>query len=78
MTFLGLDILTWILMAVLTIAVPLMGRHDMSSLRRALDRGETDARLKAYERGILFQWGLTLLLAIVWTWGGGNEPARNE
>ena len=75
MTFLGLDILTWILMAVLTIAVPIMGRIDLRSLRTALDRGESDARLKAYERGILFQWGFSLLLAIFWIASGRSLGA---
>jgi len=75
MTFLGLDILTWILMAILTIAFPLMGRTDMRSLRRALAAGKSDARLKAYERGILFQWGFSLLLAIVWIASGRTPGA---
>lgn len=66
MTILDLDILTWILMAFLTIAVPIMGRADIRSLKRALDRGEPDARPRVYERAVLFQWGMALLLAVIW------------
>jgi membrane protease YdiL (CAAX protease family) len=70
MTFLGLHILTWALLAFLAVGVPLLGRRDMRALRRALDRGEARARLQAYERAILFQWGCTLLLATVWILAG--------
>jgi len=66
MTLLGLETLTWILVALLTIAVPLMGRADLRSLRQALDHGDPDARPRFYERAVLFQWGLTLLLAVIW------------
>jgi membrane protease YdiL (CAAX protease family) len=75
MTFLGLDLMTWILMAFLTIALPIMGRSDMRSLRRGLAAGKSDARLTAYERGILFQWGFSLLLAIIWIASGRSLGA---
>lgn len=70
MIFLGLHILTWALLAFLSVVVPLLGRRDMRELRRALDRGEARARLQAYERAILFQWGSALLLATVWIVAG--------
>jgi membrane protease YdiL (CAAX protease family) len=66
MTFLGLDALTWTLLAFLAGAVPFIGRADLRALRRALDRGEPDARLQTYERTIMFEWGFALLLGVVW------------
>jgi hypothetical protein len=44
----GLEPLTWILLVLLVAVFPLMGRHDLRSLRGAVDRGDTGARLGFY------------------------------
>jgi membrane protease YdiL (CAAX protease family) len=70
MNFLGLHVLTWALLVFLAVVVPILGRIDMRALRRALDRGEANARLDTYERTILFLWGFSLLMATLWILAG--------
>ena len=75
MSILGLDLLAWVMLAYFALVTPFLGRRDLRALKRALDAGDTGARLRQYEHTMLFEWGAAILLGAVWWFlGRGVEP----
>lgn len=55
-----------LLVLVLVAMVPLEGIHAFRSLRARLERGDPDARVVSYRRGLVLLWGLAGILAAGW------------
>lgn len=55
-----------ILLVLIVVVVPLEGVVEGRRLRRAIDQGESGARLAAYGRIIVRQWSAAAVLGVVW------------
>ncbi len=62
----NLDLYAVVTLAVLVVALPLLGLWDMARLRRWLAAGRPDARLAMYRETIIMEWGVVAVLLGWW------------
>ena len=59
-----------LLVVVLVVVMPLWGVRDHRRLEAAVRAGVPDARIRAYQRGMVQEWGLTIILFVLWGLAG--------
>lgn len=69
-----MQIFDWVLIAILSVAFPVLGLWEHRRLEAGVARGDQNARTRTYWHAILIQWPLSILVFVLWRQSGRALP----